>query len=137
MTDNEQRILDFAERAARDRFYSSALRTTLVTPGLAAAVLRRLPEEEGFTPEKIASRIERLPEDTGENVQIGKSASQAFVAVAIPREPKLAFEWAEEMRVATSATSVKMNFGPGKATNVKVFWGKPEVNTLIEIGGDE
>ena len=137
MTANEQRILDFAERAARDRFYSSALRTTLMTPGLAAAVLRRLPEEDGFSPEKIAAHVERLPAGTGENVQIGKSASQAFVAVAIPRQPRRAFEWAEELMTATAATSVKMNFGPGKATNVKVFWGKPEVNTLIEIGGDE
>jgi hypothetical protein len=30
-----------------------------------------------------------------------------------------------------------MNFGPGKSTHLKVFWGTPEVNTLVEIGGDD
>ena len=137
MTANEQRILDLAERAARDRSYSSALRTTPMRPALATAVLRRLPEEEGFSPEQIAAHIEQLPDDTGENVQVGKSTSQAFVAVAIPGQPKLAFGWAEKIMTTTSASSVKMNFGPGKPTNVKIFWGKPEVNTLIEIGGDD
>ncbi len=37
----------------------------------------------------------------------------------------------------SSATSVKMNFGPGKATDVRVFWGTLEVNTLIELGGED
>ena len=30
-----------------------------------------------------------------------------------------------------------MNIGPGKATHVKIFWGKPEVNTRVELGGTE
>ncbi len=137
MIDNERLVLDFAERAARDRFRSIALRTELMTPQLAAEVLRRLPEDEGFSPQKIAAHLERLPVGTGESVIVGKSTDQAFVSVAIPYEPKGAFEWAQDLIANTSATSVKMNFGPGKATDVKIFWGKPEVNTLIEIGGTD
>ncbi len=137
MTDNEAGVLDFAERAARDHFQNIALRTEVMSPALAAAVLRRLPEEEGFKPQDIATHLEALPEGTGAHVQLGKSASQAFLAVAIPRDPKHAFAWAHELMMATSATSVKMNFGPSKATHIKIFWGKPEVNTLVEIGGEE
>jgi len=137
MTDKEERILDLVERASRDGFRSIALRTEFMSPSLAARVLRRLPASEGFDPEKIAAQLERLPEGTGENVVLGRTASQAFVVVSIPRNPRHAFEWAEQMFPATGASSVKMNFGPGKATDLKVFWGKPEVNTLIEIGGEE
>jgi hypothetical protein len=136
MTDTEQRILDFTEHAARDHFEGVALRTKPMTPSLAAAVLRRLPEERSFSPSGIATHVERLAPGGG-SVQVGKSASQAFVVAAIPGSPQQAFEWAAELMTATGAASVKMNFGPGKATHVKVFWGKPEVNTLIEIGGDE
>jgi hypothetical protein len=137
MTQRDRHILDFAEQAARDGFRSISLRTELVTPELAARILRLLPEGDGFDPAKIADHVQRLPEGTGENVQIGRSASQAFVAAAIPRNPRHAFEWAESLLGATGATSVKMNFGPGKATHLKVFWGKPEVNTLVEIGGED
>jgi hypothetical protein len=137
MTEKERRILDFVESAARDGFQSVTLRTELVTPALGAEVLRRLPGEEGFDPREIAAYLEKLPEGTGEGVQVGRSSSQAFVGVAIPRDPRHAFEWAEELMAATSATSVKMNFGPGKATHLKVFWGTPEVNTLVEIGGED
>ena len=55
----------------------------------------------------------------------------------LPRPVKYAFEWAEQVLGNTGASSVKMNFGPGKTTDLKVFWGKPEVNTLIEIGGED
>ena len=137
MTEKERRILDFAERAAQDGFRSISLRTELVTPELAARILRLLPEGDGFDPAKIAEHVQRLPEGTGENVQVGRSASQTFVAAAIPRSPRHAFEWAEGLLSATGASSVKMNFGPGKSTHLKAFWGKPEVNTLIEIGGED
>jgi hypothetical protein len=137
MSDKAERVLDFTERAARDGFRSIALRTDFVTPSLAARVLRRLPKGDGFDPEKIASHVERLPEGTGENVVVGRTASQAFLIVSIPRDPRHAFEWAEGLMSGTGASGVKMNFGPGKSTDVKIFWGKPEVNTLIAIGGDE
>ena len=137
MTDEQERVFEFAEHAARDGFQSVAVRTELMTPHLAAAFLRRLPAEEGFNPAKIATRLQHLPNGTGKNVQLGKAASQAFLGVAIPQDPKRAFEWAQELMTATSATSVKMNFAPAKATNVKIFWRKPEVNTLVEVGGVE
>ena len=137
MPEDGKQILEFAERAARDRFRTIALRTQPMTPDLAAAVLRRLPQEGGFDPQKIASHLEALPQETGEAVQVGKSASQAFVAVAIPHPADRAFAWAQQLMADTSATSLKMNLGPGKPTDVKVFWGKPEVNTLIGIGGEE
>lgn len=137
MTDKPQRIFELVDRAARDGFRNVALRTEYITPALAAQVFRRLPAEDGFDPAKIAEHIERLPEGTGENVVIGRTASQAFVRVSIPRSPRHAFEWAETLLGTTGASSVKMNFGAGKATDLKVFWGKPEVNTLIEIGGED
>ena len=108
-----------------------------MTPTLGAEVLRRLPDAEGFAPRKIAESLEKLPEGTGENVQIAKSASQASVSVAVPRNPRHAFEWADELMSATSATSAKMNFGPGKATHLKIFRGKLDVNTHIEIGEED
>ena len=137
MTEKERRLVEFAEQAARDGFRSVALRTELITPSLAAEVLRHLPAEDGFDPAKIADFVEDLPEGTGESLALGKTSSQAYVSVAVPRNPRHAFEWAEELMAATSATSAKMNFGPGKPTHLKIFWGKPEVNTLIEIGGDD
>jgi hypothetical protein len=137
VSDKLKRLLDLVDRAATDGFRSIALRAEYITPALAAQLLRRLPAAEGFDPEKIAEHLERLPEGTGENVVIGRSASQAFVRVSVPRSPRHAFEWAEALLSTTSATGVKMNFGPGKATDLKVFWGKPEVNTLVEIGGED
>lgn len=137
MTEKEERILELVDRAGRDGFRTVALRTEFLTPAVAARILRRLPAGEGFDPEKIASHVELLPEGTGESVVIGRSASQAHLTVAIPRSPRHAFEWANELMTASGASSIKMNFGPGKATHLKVFWGKPEVNTLIEIGGEE
>ncbi len=137
MTDKGMRILDLAEQAARDGFRSIALRTEFMTPQLAAQVLRRLPAEQGFPPEKIAEHLEQLPQDTGAAVIVGKSTGQAFIIVSIPHDPRDAFEWARELIDKTAATSIKMNFGPDKATDVKIFWGKPEVNTLVAVGGDE
>ncbi len=137
MTADGALILDFADRAAQEGFQTIALRTEPMTPALAGRVMRRLPEQDGFDPQKIASHIEELSPAAESRVQIGRSASQAFVAASIPWNPKRAFEWAYGLMIDSSATSVKMNIGPGKATHVKVFWGKPEVNTLVEIGGTE
>ncbi len=137
MSDDGAPILDFAERAAQEGFQTISLRTEPMTPTLAAEVLRRLPDQEGFDPQKIASYVDELSPATGSRVQVGKTASQAFLATSIPWNPKRAFEWAFGLMTETAASSVKMNMGPGKATHVKIFWGKPEVNTLVEIGGDE
>jgi len=137
MTVKEEQILEFAERAARDGFRSVALRTEVLTPDLASRVLQRLPEGEGFAPEKIATHLDRLPGGSDASVRVGRSASQASLSLAIPGSPAKAFQWIEGLMGATGATSVKMNFGPGKPTDAKIFWGTPEVNTLIEIGGEE
>ncbi len=118
MTDTEDSVLEFAKHAAKDRFRSIALRTELLTPDVAAAVLRSLPDEEGFEPQQIAAHLDNLPEETGQNVRIGKSAAQAFVAVAVPRDPERAFRWAQDLMASTLATSVKMNFGPDKPTDI-------------------
>lgn len=133
MSEKEKRILEAARAAAA----GVSLHTEPISPSLAADVLRVLPPSEGFDPEKIARQIERLPKETSDRVQVGKSPSQAFVAASVPGTAADAFAWAQELMSATSASSVKMNFGPGKRTDVKVFWGKPEVNTLIEIGGED
>ena len=137
MTADGEPILDFADRAAQEGFQTISLRTEPMTPALAGRVMRRLPEQDGFDPQKIASHIEELSPAPESRVQVGKSNSQVFVAASIPWNPKRAFEWAYGLMIDSSATSVKMNIGPGKATHVKVFWGKPEVNTLVEIGGTE
>ena len=86
MTDNEAGVLDFAEWAARDHFQNIALRTEAMSPDLAAAVLRRLSEEEGFKPQKIATHVEALREGT--RVQLGKSASQALKHLPLSIHPK-------------------------------------------------
>ena len=137
MTADGEPILDFADRAAQEGFQTISLRTEPMTPALAARVMRRLSEQDGFNPQKIASHIEELSPAPESRVQVGKSNSQVFVAASIPWNPKRAFEWAYGLMIDSSATSVKMNIGPGKATHVKIFWGKPEVNTLVEIGGTE
>ncbi len=85
---------------------------------------------------KLLVSVESL-EEARVAVEAKCAVLEAFLAVAIPRDPKHAFEWAHGLMAATSATSVKMNFGPSKATHIKIFWGKPEVNTLVEIGGEE
>ncbi len=134
---DEERGLKIADYADGGGASPTDQRTNAMTPAEAAAFLRRLPEEGGFSPQKVATIVERLPEGTGQTIQFGKSSSQASLGVAIPGDPKLAFEWARELMAATLATSVKMNFGPDKPTDLKIFWGKPEVNTLVEIGGRE
>jgi hypothetical protein len=137
MSDKIQRAIELIRRAAADGFHSVHLRTDRLTPGGAARVIRQLPSDAQFDSEKIALQVERLPAGTGEGVQLIKSAAQAVLAVSIPGPARAAFDWAEALQSSTSASGIKMNFGPGKATDVRAFWGKPEVNTLVEIGGDE
>ena len=134
---DEERGLRIADYADGSDASSPDQRTTAMTPAEVAAFLRRLPEEGGFSPQKVATFVERLPQGTEQTLQFGRSASQASLSAAIPGDPKLAFEWARELMTATLVTSVKMNFGPDKPTDLKIFWGKPEVNTLVEIGGPE
>jgi hypothetical protein len=136
-SDKRARMLDFAERAARDRFQTIALRTERLTPALAAELLRALPGAPAFDAARIAAHVEHLPEGTGESVVIARSASQAWLSTSIPRSPRHAFEWVEELVAETGASSAKLNLGPGKATDVKVFWGTPEVNTLVALGGED
>ena len=79
MTVDGEPILDFADRAAQEGFQTIALRTEPMTPALAARVMRRLSEQDGFSPQKIASNIEELSPAAESRVQVGKSNSQAFV----------------------------------------------------------
>ena len=136
MSGETEHILHIVEEAVRDDF-RKPMRTAPMTPALAADMLQRIPAGGGLDPATVAAHLRTLPPDTREGVRLGKSANQTVLTVSVPGDRRVAFEWANELVERMSASGVKMNLGPAKTTDLKVFWGKPDVNTLIEIGYDD
>ena len=137
MSNKAARILAYLEEAARDNFETVDLRTLPMTPELASIVVRKIPASDGLEPEELAAHLHTLPADSGECVRLQKTAGQTYLAVSIPGDRRAALEWANALLENLSAASVKMNLGPRKRTDLKVFWGKPDINTLIDIGGED
>ncbi len=136
MGENAATILKALEEGARDGF-RRAVQTGPMSPRLAADVVRRLPKAERFDPERVAKHLAKLPAPATEYVRIARSAHQTVLSISFPGSRKAAFEWTDEILETMAAASVKMNLGPSKDTDLKVFWGQPDVNTLIDIGGPE
>ena len=137
MSDQTARAIEMVNQAKSDGFKSVQLRTERLAPGDAAEVIRHLPGDGGFDPGAIATHVEKLPDTTGQAVQLSKSATRTVLAVSIPGPASEAFEWANTLQESLSAAGVKMNFGPSKTSDLKVFWGVPDVNTLIDLGGED
>lgn len=137
MSNESERILRYLQQAARDNFKTVDLRTYPMTPDLAATVLRRIPADENLDPVKVADHLGKLPRNTGDGVRLQRSTDGTVLTISVPGDRMAAVDWANEFIERMSASRIKMNLGPDKATDMKVFWGKPDINTLIEGGGED
>ena len=131
------RVLSLVETANRENFPDGIFRTEPMTPALAVQLIRRIPGRDGFDPERVAEHLRMLPSGTEEEIRVGKTAGAIYLSISIPGDRRAALEWANDGIDRMSATGLKMNLGPGKPTDLKIFWGKPDINTLIDIGGPE
>jgi hypothetical protein len=136
MTDAANQVIEQLDQEARAGFPKGAFRTDPLGPREAAGVLRRIPPAHGFDGGSVAAHVERLKGDGIDMVRFGRTAAATFLTVSLSGDRRAAFEWADATLQRLGATSVKMNLGPGKPTDAKIFWGKPDINTLIEIGGE-
>ena len=137
MAVSAERILSLVETANRESFPDGIFRTEPMTPAMAAQLVRRIPGRDDFDPERVAEHLRMLPSGTEEVIRVGRTAGAIYLSVSIPGDRRAAFEWANDGFDQMSAAGLKMNLGPGKPTDMKIFWGKPDVNTLIDIGGPE
>ncbi len=134
-SDAAQRLLSEVEKAVHDGF-ATPLRTGRMVPMVAAEVLCRLPADHGFQPTEVAAHVRKLPPNTGEAIRLDRTRNATILSVAIPGDRRVAFDWAHELLQGMAASGVKMNLGPYKATDLKIFWGTADVNTLVDAGAD-
>lgn len=130
-----ERVLSLVDTANREEFPNGVFRTEPMTPVVAAQIIRRVPAEEGFDPDRVMAHLERLPSGRDEVIVLGRTTGAIYLAISIPGDRRAAMEWASEVIDAMRASGAKVNVGPDKPTDLKIFWGKPDINTLVETGG--
>jgi len=132
-----ERTLSAVRNAAKNEFKQTMVRSDPLSPASAAEVLRGFPARDGFDPAAVAAHVGKLPAATADAIRLGISASQMYMVVAVPGDRRAAFDWAHALLERMGASGLKMNLGRDKPTDMRIFWGKPDVNTLVEVGGDD
>lgn len=133
MDASAQQFIDDLRAVAKNNF-KSAVRSEALSPAAAAQALGAAPSRDGFRPADVASHVGKL---SGANVHVAISDVQIALTVSLPGDRRAAFDWAHTTLDKLGASNVKMNFGKDKNTDVKIFWGRPDVNTLVDIGGSD
>lgn len=132
MNASAQEFISDLRNAAKSNF-RTMVRSEVFTPAAAAEAVAAAPTRDGFRPAEVAAHVGKL---NGANVSLTVSESQIVLTVSAP-DKRAAFDWASSALEKLGASNAKMNFGNDKNTYLKVFWGRPDVNTLVDIGGGD
>ena len=123
-------------RAAASGGFRTPVRSEPMAAAEAFDVVSALPARDGLNPDAVAEHLRSLG-GAAKEIRVGLAGGQTVLTLAVSGARQAAFAWADALLERMSASGIKMNIGPQKPTSMKVFWGKPDINTLIDLGGED